>query len=184
MTGLVALDRDGTIIEERPYLSDPGEVVLLPGAAKGLATLVSQGFRLVLVTNQSGVGRGYFGIEAVERVNHRLSQLLAEEGVRLHGTYVCPHLPSASCGCRKPDTGMLERAASDLGASLREAFLIGDKECDVEMGQRAGATMFLVRTGWGRETERSGIVCPDFVADDLEEVASQIVGGKVEEIPA
>lgn len=175
MTRLVALDRDGTIIEERPYLSDPEQVVLLPRAAQGLRALQALGFRLVLVANQSGVGRGYFSLEDVQRVNQRLFQLLAREGVTLNGAYICPHLPWAGCPCRKPATGLLEQAARELGARPSEAFVIGDKGCDIEMGQRAGASTLLVRTGWGRQTERAGEVRPDFVVDDLGEAAALII---------
>lgn len=172
---LVALDRDGTIIEERPYLSDPLAVALLPGAARGLRALQGEGFRLVIVSNQSGVGRGYFGAAAVERVNQRLLELLANEGVALDAVYFCPHRPSVGCRCRKPSTGLLERAARDAGAAPDQAFVVGDKECDIAMGRQAGATTFLVRTGWGLDTETAGAVRADFVADDLERAAAMII---------
>lgn len=175
MSRLVALDRDGTVIEERPYLSDPEQVALLPRAAPGLRALQALGFRLVLISNQSGVGRGYFTLAQVEAVNRRVFQLLAREGVTLDGAYICPHAPWAGCPCRKPATGLLERGARELGTSPRGAFVIGDKECDIEMGRRAGASTLLVRTGWGRQTEREGEVRPDFVVDDLGEAAALIV---------
>ena len=178
MSGLVVLDRDGTLIEERPYLADPAGVILLPNAAAGLRALSGQGFRLAVATNQSGVGRGYFGLAAVERVNRRLCDLLARESVTLDGFYICPHHPDEGCGCRKPGTGLLERAARAAGASPAESFVVGDKECDIEMGRRAGATTFLVRSGWGRLTEQQAQVRPSYVAADLLEAAHVILAGR------
>jgi len=167
MSRLVILDRDGTIIEERPYLSDPQAVTLLPNAARGLRALQQEGFRLIVASNQSGVGHGYFGPDAVEGVNQRVRALLDREGVALDGFYFCPHHPAVGCTCRKPCTGLLEQAARQVGALPWETFVIGDKECDIEMGRRAGATTVLVRTGWGRESENAGTVPPDYIVDDL-----------------
>jgi len=175
MSRLVILDRDGTIIEERPYLSDPQAVTLLPNAVHGLRALQQEGFRLIVVSNQSGVGRGYFGPGAVERVNQRVRTLLDREGVALDGFYFCPHHPAAGCACRKPGTGLLEQAARRVGTLPWETFVVGDKECDIEMGRRAGATTVLVRTGWGRESENAGTVLPDYIVDDLLAAASVIL---------
>jgi len=173
--GFVALDRDGTVIEERPYLSDPAKVRLLPNAAAGLRALRAAGYRLALVTNQSGVGRGYFGMDSVQRVNERMLALLAREGVTIDGLFVCPHAPEMGCDCRKPGTRLLEAAARRLGADPSRAFVIGDKACDIDMGRRAGATALLVRTGWGRETEGGGEARPHYVAADLLEAARLVL---------
>jgi len=173
--GLVVLDRDGTVIEERPYLHDPKQVRLLPNAAAGLRTLRAAGLKLALVTNQSGVGRGFFGLDAVARVNERVMALLAREGVTIDEVFVCPHAPEEGCACRKPGTRMLDLAAQRLGASPVRSFVVGDKDSDVEMGRRAGATSFLVRTGWGQETERFSSVRPDHTVDDLMGAARIIV---------
>ena len=175
MRRLVALDRDGTVIQERPYLSDPGQVVLLPNAVEGLRCLQREGFRLVLVSNQSGIGRGLFGLDVVQRVNERLFDLLTRQGVRLDGAYICPHAPWQGCPCRKPNTGLLEQAAREFAVAPDEAFVVGDRGCDVEMGRRAGVRTLLVRTGWGRSTEEEGEVGPDYVVDDLLAAASVIV---------
>ena len=175
MAGLVVLDRDGTVIEERPYLHDPNQVRLLPNAAAGLRALRAAGLKLALVTNQSGVGRGFFGLDSVSRVNQRVLALLAGEGVTIDGVFVCPHSPDEGCECRKPGTLMLDLAAERLGASPFGSFVVGDKDSDVEMGRRAGATSLLVRTGWGQETERSASVRPDHTVDDLMEAARIIV---------
>ena len=147
--GAVFLDRDGTVIVERHYLHDPDGVELLPGAAEGLRHMQSLGLRLVVVTNQSGVGRGYFGRDAVERVHGRLLELLESEGVDLDAIYLCPHTPDEACSCRKPLPGLIQRAAFDLGVDPRRSFVIGDKPCDVDLGLVVNATTFLVTTGYG-----------------------------------
>ncbi len=175
MRPFVALDRDGTLIEERPYLSDPAQVRLLPNVAAGLRALHDAGLGLVLVTNQSGVGRGYFGLDAVARVNERVLALLASEGVTIDQVFVCPHTPEEGCRCRKPETQMLELEARTFGAAPEDALVIGDKLCDMEMGRRAGATTFLVRTGWGRETEGQPEARPHYVAADLLDAARVIL---------
>ncbi len=113
------------------------------------------------------MGRGLFRADAVERVNDRLSDLLAREGVALDRVHFCPHRPPERCDCRKPGTGLLERAAREAAASPAESFVVGDKECDIEMGRRAGATTLLVRTGWGAGTEGAAAVRADHVVDDL-----------------
>ena len=175
MRRLVALDRDGTVIEERPYLADPGRVRLLPNAAAGLRALRAGGLDLALVTNQSGVGRGFFSLDAVSRVNDRVMALLADEGVTIDEAFVCPHTPDERCACRKPGTLMFDLAARRLGAPPADSFVVGDKGSDVEMGRRAGARTLLVRTGWGRDTETTREARPDYVVDDLLDAARVIL---------
>lgn len=140
MTFAVFLDRDGTIVVDKHYLSDPSGLELLPNAARGLRELRALGATLVVVTNQSGVGRGYFEHTALEAMNERLAELLAAEGVELAGIYVCPHAPEAGCDCRKPAPTLYARAASELGLHLAGSFVVGDKDVDVEAGRRIGAT--------------------------------------------
>ncbi len=171
MRSFAALDRDGTLIEERPYLADPAQVRLIPGTAAGLRALRDAGLRLAVVTNQSGVGRGFFGLEAVSRVNERMLSLLADEGATVDEIFVCPHRPDQSCACRKPGTLMLEMAARRFGAPPSQGFVVGDKLCDIEMGRRAGATTFLVRTGWGQETAAQPQARPHYLAADLLDAA-------------
>ncbi len=162
------LDRDGTVIVEKEYLSDPDGVELLPGAAAGLKLLRKRGFLLVLVTNQAGVGRGYYGEEAVTAVNARLHDLLlGAAGIALDGVYYCPHHPDAGCRCRKPAPGMLEQAVRDLRIDLERSVVIGDRPSDVELGRLCGGGGILVRTGYGAAHEESGACTPVFVADDL-----------------
>lgn len=163
----IVLDRDGTIIEEREYLSQPDQVKLIPGAGAALRELQQMGFGLVVITNQSGVGRGIFDHYQLDRVQEHLKQLLDREGVRLDGLYVCPHEPDDNCACRKPKLGLIEKAAKDLGFEVHDSIVIGDKAGDVEMGHRVGAVTFLVRTGYGAQVATDAIVAPDYVVDSL-----------------
>jgi histidinol-phosphate phosphatase family protein len=170
------LDRDGAVIRERHYLHDPELVELLPGAAQGLRRLRELGLALVLVTNQSGVARGYFGLEAVAAVHARLAEMLAKEGVALDGVYFCPHGPEDGCGCRKPEPGLALQAERDLGLDLARSFVIGDKCSDVDFGRGIGARSILVRTGYGVEHEQRCGARADAVADDLAQAAEIAAG--------
>ena len=170
----VILDRDGTIIVERHYLSDPLQIEILPGAARGLRQLLAMGLGLVIVTNQSAVGRGLFDEAHLDLIHRRLCELLKTEGIQIEGIYFCPHLPDDDCSCRKPKPGLVERAASDLDFDLRSSFVIGDKPADIEMGRQVRATTFLVRTGYGAEFVGDPTVNPDYVADDLSAAAQTI----------
>lgn len=170
----ILLDRDGTLIVERGYLSDAGGVELIPGAAAALRALREAGCGLLLVTNQAGVGRSYFDREALDRVHTRMTELLQNEGVRLDGIYVCPHHPEDGCPCRKPRFGLMEQAAREFAFDPRASFVIGDKAIDIEFGKNARATTVLVRTGYGAAVEREGEVLPDYVCDDLGHAAEII----------
>lgn len=140
MSFAVFLDRDGTIVADKHFLADPEGVELLPGAAEGLRELRRLGARLVVVTNQSGIGRGYFPAEVLERIHDRLRALLADDGVELDAIYSCPHAPEEGCSCRKPAPGLFLRAAEELGVELADSFVLGDRDVDVEAGRRIGAT--------------------------------------------
>lgn len=132
------LDRDGTIIADKDYLGDPAGVVLLPGAAEGLRLLQSSGYKLLVVTNQSGVARGFYSLADMTACNERMSALLKTEHVRLDGVYACPHGPEDECACRKPRPGLTLQAAAEHGVSLPHSVTIGDKPRDLEAGQAAG----------------------------------------------
>jgi histidinol-phosphate phosphatase family protein len=179
----VLLDRDGTINVEKNYLSSPVELELLPGATAGLRAMSELGLGLAMLTNQSGIGRGYFSAETVCAIHAALAGMLAEGGVTLDGIYVCPHVPEDRCACRKPVPGLAEQAAHELGFALADAFVIGDKACDIELGRRCGATTILVRTGYGQETEAAGESRPDYVADNLL-AAARIIEGILKQQPA
>ncbi|UCC48418.1 MAG: HAD family hydrolase [Gemmatimonadota bacterium] len=145
----VFIDRDGTLIEERGDLGDPGGVELLPGVARAVRRLQDAGLLTVLVTNQSGIAKGLFSFEDFEAVQERLIELLAEEGVRLHKVYMCPHHPDVTgpCDCRKPGPGMYRRAAAELSVDLARSFYVGDRWRDVAVTEEVGGRFFLVRTG-------------------------------------
>jgi D-glycero-D-manno-heptose 1,7-bisphosphate phosphatase len=142
----VFLDRDGTIIEDADYLHDPGQVRLIPGAADAIRHLNAAGWRVVVVTNQSGVARGYFDEGQIGRVHARVQELLGS--ARVDGWYYCPHVGDA-CLCRKPKPGMLLTAAVDLGIHLADSWMVGDKPEDVQAGVAAGCRTVRVRTGKG-----------------------------------
>ena len=170
------LDRDGTIIVNRHHQKDPGLTELLPRAAEGLGLLRSSGLGLVMVSNQSGVGRGLMSAADVEAVNRSVSRLIDGGDDYFDGVYYCPHLESDLCGCRKPRPGLALRAARELGFLPGDAFVVGDREIDVELGRAVGAAgSILVRTGYGAEVEAAGVCRPDFVADDLLAAARRIL---------
>jgi len=174
----VFVDRDGTLVREVGYLADPADLDVLPGAAEALRGLAAAGYALVVVSNQSGVGRGLFGIERVHEAMARLRAQLRAAGVELDGVYFCPHRPDQGCPCRKPAIGLLRRAAEDLHLGLSGSWMVGDKRIDVETGRRAGAGAILVRTGYGRDEEAArsdGDAVPDRVCDDLAEAAAWIL---------
>jgi D-glycero-D-manno-heptose 1,7-bisphosphate phosphatase len=174
----VFLDRDGTLVREVGYLSDPDDLELLPGVPQALRDLQAAGLALVVISNQSGVGRGLFPLTRVHQAMARLRTRLRGEGIELDGIYFCPHRPEAGCACRKPGGLLLERAAEDLGLSLRASAMVGDKRLDVETGHRVGARGLLVRTGYGRDEERkegTALEAPDAVCDDLGAAAQWIL---------
>jgi D-glycero-D-manno-heptose 1,7-bisphosphate phosphatase len=170
----VILDRDGTIIVDRNYLSDHDGVELLPSAASGLQKIQALGLRLVLITNQSGVGRGFFSMKDVDALHQRMTTFLEEHDIKLEGIFVCPHTPGDGCECRKPQPGLARLAADHLGISLADSFVIGDKACDIQLGHNIGATTFLVRTGYGDNEARNGRCKPHFIVTDLLEAAQLI----------
>jgi D-glycero-D-manno-heptose 1,7-bisphosphate phosphatase len=180
----VLLDRDGTLIVEKHYLSDPEQVELIAGAAEGLRRLAARGLGLAIVTNQSGIGRGYFDAARLAEIHARVLRELRAEGVEIDGIFVCPHHPDDRCACRKPRTGLALRAAAELGFDPARAFVVGDMASDVALGRALGATSLLVRTGHGAETLARGEARPDHVVDDLREAAQRIETLLTEPAPA
>lgn len=154
--GAFFLDRDGVIVEEVQYLALPEQLSLLPGAAAAIARLNRAGVPVVVITNQAGVAHGYFPEDRVAEVHRRLDEMLAAEGARVDGYYYCPHHPTAevaayriACACRKPATGMLQRAAAELALDLERSYMVGDKLSDIQAGLNAGCRPILVCTGYG-----------------------------------
>ncbi len=167
----VLLDRDGTLIEDRHYLSDPDQVTLIPGAAKALARMNAAGYFVGLVTNQSGVARGRFAEETIALVHERLKALLAKEGAHLDAIRYCPHHPdhSGPCVCRKPAPGMGLSLIEEFQLDPHNLWVVGDKLCDVRLGEVLGGRGLLVRTGHGQsEAEKhADRLCEDLVHPDL-----------------
>lgn len=164
----VFLDRDGTLIVEKVYLSDPEGIVIVPGTFEALRLLRERGYALVTVTNQSGIARGYYTEDDYHRVAGRLDELLGEAGTPVDLTLFCPHHPEhgGPCGCRKPATGMHRRAAEALDLDLAASYYVGDKLSDVLPALELGGQGILVRTGYGAEHEPDAP--PEVrVADDL-----------------
>ena len=165
----IFLDRDGTINVEKNYLIDPADLVLLPGVGAALRRGRAAGYLLIVVTNQSGVARGYFTTTAVAKLHDHLQQELLPYGVQIDAFYLCPHHPehgAGPCDCRKGEPGMLLQAAREHHIDLAASWMIGDKRSDVEAGSKAGCRSILVRTGYG-EQEGEGLPPATLIADSL-----------------
>lgn len=181
------LDRDGTINVDKGYIGSPHDIELIPGAARGIRLLTDAGYTVFGVSNQSGVARGFYGIEEVLTVNRRVEELLLAEGARISEILYCPHHPrgmvpeySIVCQCRKPMPGMVDAARRKHGFAIADAIVIGDKICDVELGRNIGARTALVTTGFGAE-EKTKIDCgeapaPDVFAPTLLEAVIALLG--------
>jgi histidinol-phosphate phosphatase family protein len=149
---VVFLDRDGTLIHDRPgfFVKRPEQVRIYPYAFKALKLLKAAGYKLVILTNQSGLARGFFDLPMLGRIHHKLLSEFKRRGVRIDGIYFCPHGPESRCACRKPKTPLARRAIRDLHLSLKDAAIIGDKRADIDLGRNLGITSIFIRTGHGR----------------------------------
>src|SRR6266513_393487 len=170
MSSAVFIDRDGTIVEDCVHCSDPKNVKIFPGVPEALRRLKSNGFKLIIITNQSGIGRGLFTVEQYRAVE---AEVLRQLGVGLiDATYFCPDVPGQHSSCRKPAPGMVVEATREHQIDLSRSFLIGDKEIDAECGRNVGMRTIRVRTGFDRETAGS---MADWVAEDLPAAAEIIL---------
>lgn len=179
MSAAVFLDRDGTIIKEKEYLRDPEQVEVFPGAFTGLKRLADAGFKLFIVSNQSGVGRGYFTLADVEKVNQHLLQELGRASVRFEKIYIAPEAPDTPSRGRKPSAEFLFDARNEFGLDLAHSYMIGDKLSDLECGWNAGVkACILVRTGYGAKVEReaAGQLARAVIVNDLPAAADWILG--------
>jgi D,D-heptose 1,7-bisphosphate phosphatase len=176
MKRAVFLDKDGTVIDDVPYNVDPARLRLTRHAGPALRLMQRMGYRLIMVSNQSGVARGLFSEAALPPLFSALQGMLAQQGVTLDGWYWCPHHPQGAvagyameCGCRKPMPGMLQQAACEHDIELAQSWMVGDILNDVEAGRRAGCRTVLIDNGNGNETEwlRSPLRLPDITAPDL-----------------
>lgn len=182
----VFIDRDGTVNEEVGYLDDLDRLRLIPGAARGIRLLNEAGLVTILVSNQSGVARGYFPESRVKEIHAGLARMLGAEGARLDAIYYCPHHPDfgppglrVACNCRKPRTGMIARGVEEFGLDAARSYVLGDKLTDIACARAAGSIGVLVQTGYGRGERDSnperGPVVPDHEAADLLEAATWII---------
>jgi D-glycero-D-manno-heptose 1,7-bisphosphate phosphatase len=175
----VFLDRDGTICEEVGYLNHVSSFRMFPFAAEALRRLNDAGFAVIVVSNQSGVARGYFPESLVHQVNQLMTQQLLEAGAKVGAVYYCPHASSENCSCRKPKIGMLERAAREHCIDLQHSFVIGDRYGDIQLAHNAKARGILVRTGYGEGElawhAEKWPAPPDFVANDLTQAVDWIL---------
>jgi D-glycero-D-manno-heptose 1,7-bisphosphate phosphatase len=158
------IDRDGTLIEEVNFLSDVGDLRVFPFTFEAVKLLKDAGYLVVVVTNQSGIGRGIYDVAAMNSIHDEMQVQL--EGM-IDAFYFCPHLPCDGCNCRKPNLGMIESAMHDFPIDMAESWMIGDKNIDVETGQKAGSRTAMVMTGYGRSHAAHLESKPDVLAENL-----------------
>jgi len=168
----VFVDRDGTLNEEVGYLSRMDQLKIFPRAVEAIRLVNARGMKAVVISNQSGIARGYFTEDFVRSVHDRINQLLGAEGARIDGFYVCPHHPvhgsgiyKRDCDCRKPKPGLLLQAAAEMNIDLARSYMIGDMLKDIEAGKKAGARGILVKTGYGSNIVRTDM--PAYIAEDI-----------------
>ena len=171
MHGKVAfLDRDGTVIEEKDFIRTPDEIEFIPGSIEAIKILKKLDYKIIVISNQSGIGRGILTVEMVAKVNEGFLKKLKKENAEIDALYFCPHHPEDNCDCRKPRTSLIQKAVEEQKLDLEDAVVIGDKLSDVELGKKLGAKTVLVLTGYGkREAEKANTsqIEPDFIADNL-----------------
>lgn len=171
----VFLDRDGTIARDVNYCSRVEDFELLPTVPQAIRLLNEKGFKVVMITNQSGIARGYFTEDMLAQIHQKMRRELAKHGAEVDSIYYCPHHPDEKCGCRKPQTALFQQAARDLGIDLACSYVVGDTEMDIKAGKAIGATTVLVTTGpnGGKDVNSH----PDFIAPTLLETANWIIHG-------
>jgi D-glycero-D-manno-heptose 1,7-bisphosphate phosphatase len=173
----IFVDRDGTLLEDPGYLHRIEDYAPITGALEGLRALQEAGFGIAIVTNQSGIARGYFSESEFHRFQEHVVADFKAHGVRISATYFCPHDPEDGCSCRKPGTGMLEQAQSDFNVEMQVSWMIGDKPEDMELARRAGCQGIYVLTGEGPHRRRE--LPPEFpVARDMVEASQHILAAK------
>lgn len=170
----VFIDRDNTICRDVPYCSRPEDLELLPRVTDGIRLLNKHGFKVVVITNQSGIARGYFTEDVLSRIHQKMQGDLAERGASVDAIYYCPHHPNDKCDCRKPKPTMLFQAASDLDIDLRKSYVIGDSDMDTKMGKKAGCATVVVTTP-NQDATVPRRPEPDHIASDLYEAADWVI---------
>jgi D-glycero-D-manno-heptose 1,7-bisphosphate phosphatase len=165
----IFLDRDGVINEDsEAFITHPDQVIIFPTVSQAIRSLREIGFHIIVVSNQSGVGRGLLSEETLADINGKIQEELERDGAKLDGMYHCPHLPTDGCSCRKPKNGMLIQASRDFDIDLYESYMIGDKPSDIACGESSGCSTILTFSGQSRGFEKSEfIVYPDYICMDL-----------------
>ncbi|MDM7923061.1 MAG: HAD family hydrolase [Pyrinomonadaceae bacterium] len=166
------IDRDGTLLEEVNFLSRVEDMRIFPYTSEALEALKQNGFLVIVVTNQSGIGRGIYTEDDMHSIHRAMESSLPE---LIDNFHFCPHLPDAGCTCRKPNTGMIELAKEKFAIDMERSWMIGDKLLDIETGFNAGTRTALVKTGYGAGSAENLVRRPDIVADDLLEAVRQII---------
>lgn len=161
------MDRDGVMNRDVPYCSCPEDFEMLPGVKEGILLLNKSGFKVIVVTNQSGIARGYFTEKVLAEIHHKMRCDLAEHGAHIDAIYYCPHHPDDKCACRKPGIDMLLEAASHLNIDLNESCVIGDSTADIEMGRKAGCKTFLVSPTFQKPASDQPHAGQDFTVSDV-----------------
>jgi D-glycero-D-manno-heptose 1,7-bisphosphate phosphatase len=186
------IDRDGTINEEMGYINHPTRFVLLPGVGQAIRLLNEREILAIVLSNQSGVARGYFPVNLVHEINELMKRRLGERGARIDGIFFCPHHPKGSveeyaldCDCRKPKTGLIHQACAEFEIDLARSFVVGDRARDIQLAQNAGLKGVMVKTGYGRGeikyTLPRGGILPDHTGEDLLDAVKYILGGPLAE---
>jgi len=169
----VFLDRDGTLIEDKGYISSPEQVEFIPKSIDALKLLKSCGFKLIVITNQSGIARKYLNIKQLKAIHERINSILALNKIKLDAIYFCPHHPDEKCLCRKPNIKLALKAAKRFNLDLKKCFSVGDKITDVIFGKKFGGKGILVLTGFGKKEKL--IQRPNYIAKDFYSAAEWIV---------
>jgi len=175
----VFVDRDGTICFDKHYLADPAGFELIPTVVEGLKKLTDAGIRVIVVTNQSGIARGYFTDDRLKEIHEHMKRTLGAKGVKILDIFYCPHMPNSGCACRKPAPGLLRQASEKHGIDLGVSFVIGDRMMDIEMARAVGSTGILVpepgdQYNVGKEIKESKEK-PDFIAKSFLEAADYVL---------
>lgn len=178
MEKCVFLDRDGVLIKDVGYLKNPDDIIILPGTMDALKDLKSNGFLLIIVTNQAGIAKGFFTISDLENVNKRLLNIYEANGIAIDDLYFCPHHENGTvepynirCSCRKPDTGMVTDGVEKFGIDINKSFMVGDKDSDILLAKNSGLRSFYIKNSMYEHDEN---IIPDFYVADLEEAADII----------
>lgn len=174
MNKAVFLDRDGTINIDYGYVRKIANFEFIPGVFDALKELAKTGFKIIIITDQSGIGRGYYTEEDYKNLTKYMVKEFEKSSIKIDGIYYCPHSPESSCSCRKPEIGMIKKAKEDFNIDLKKSYFIGDRTSDIQCGHNAGCKTILVKTGNAGEDGRYSMR-PDFVADDLYEAVNLIL---------